>query len=208
MKIQSLHRDYIQKSRLFLYPALGIKRGVSVTPVQTYLSWEGQYTTADNKFIIVYHLRDDSDFRLFEDVKLLGNPMFHEFFELEEEGLGAYVFDFSEKAEDFQKIVRGKYSTMSPEYKRTVLNFFKSHRSHHVYIESYLFPEKYFPIYAELLTHKRTDVADMYRLLTRVGELCSKPDKEEEYLKMGIKILDFDNFPLNLHFNQTNNKSV
>ena len=43
MKIQSLYRDYIQKSKLFLYPLLDIKRGVSVTPTETYMAWKGKY---------------------------------------------------------------------------------------------------------------------------------------------------------------------
>jgi hypothetical protein len=191
MKIKSLHREYIQKSRLFLYPALGIKRGFSVTPVQTYMSWEGRYSLSDNKLIIVYHMRDDQDFKLFEDVKLLGNPLFHEFFELEDEGLGAYVFDFSEMAEDYNKIVNGKYSMLSGKHKRTVLGFFKNHSSHHVYIESYLNPKKYFVMYSALLGVEIS-------ILKKVGELCSIPDQEEEELKMGIKTMNFSQIPVDL----------
>jgi hypothetical protein len=43
MVIKSLYKDYFQKSRVFLYPALEIKRGGSVTPVETYISWKNNY---------------------------------------------------------------------------------------------------------------------------------------------------------------------
>ena len=52
MEIKSLIGTYIQKSRLFVYPMLGIRRGVSVTPVQTYLCWPNKYDITDNKLKI------------------------------------------------------------------------------------------------------------------------------------------------------------
>jgi hypothetical protein len=188
MEIESLYRDYIQKSRLFLYPALNIKRGVSVTPVQTYLRWQGRYTLDDNKFIVVYHLRDDRDFRIFEDVKLKGNPLFHEFLELEND-LGAYVFDMSEMAEDFQKIVNGQYSALSEKQKNCILRFFKSQTAHYGYIQSYLNPGIYYEMYSDLLN---VDV----NLLKSVGELCNYPDHIKETLKTAPKIMESEEIPL------------
>ena len=38
--MKKLHKDYIQKSRIFLYPSLDIRRGTLVKPVQTYVAWE------------------------------------------------------------------------------------------------------------------------------------------------------------------------
>ena len=66
MAITSLYKDYFQKSRIFMYPILEIKRGASVTPIETYLSWEDQYSLCDRKLICHYHLRDDSEFTVFE----------------------------------------------------------------------------------------------------------------------------------------------
>lgn len=190
MRIKTPYKDYIQKSRIFLYPLLGIRRGFSVTPVQTYMSWEGKYDLTDNRLIIVYHLREDRDFQLFEEVKLRKSEYFEEFFELDN-GDGAFVFDLSKHAEDFQRIVKGQYSKLSAAHKRTVLNFFKHKSSHHVYIESYLNPKKYFVMYADLLNVEIS-------LLKKVGELCSKPDLKEEQLKMGVKAMNFSQFPLDL----------
>ena len=44
MEITFIQTKYIQKSRLFLYPMLDIKRGYSITPIQTYMSWKNKHT--------------------------------------------------------------------------------------------------------------------------------------------------------------------
>lgn len=184
MKLTQLQKEYIQKSKLFFYPLLGIRRGVSVTPLQTYIEWEGIYTVNDYKFIAVYHLRDDEEFKQFEDKKLLGNSLFCDFFELED-GTGAYVFDFSKYKRDYKLIINGKYSMLSEEYKQQILGFFKNHHRHHISILSYLQPEKFTADYAKLL-----DVPE--KLLKDVGELCSLPDLNLEKLEVNKKIFTFE----------------
>tara|TARA_B100001094_G_scaffold308475_1_gene341160 strand:- start:111 stop:677 length:567 start_codon:yes stop_codon:yes gene_type:complete len=183
MRIKNIYPSYIQKSRLFLYPILGIRRGSSVTPVQTYLTWDNVYTLNDNRFIVVYHLRDDKEFKTFED-KLTNHKLFEGFFELED-GNGAYVFDFSGLKKEYKKIINGKYSTLIDEYKSKVLLFFKNHSKHHMYIESYLYPDKYFRNYARILDVEKT-------LLEQVGELCSLPDLSQEELGIKTKVLNFE----------------
>jgi len=149
--IEKLYIDYIQKSRIFLYPALDIKRGSSVTPVETYVSWNGNYTIADKKLICLYYLRDDQEFKTFEKIRLFGNNKYEKF-EYVDDDKGAYVFDMSSLGEDYDHIMNGKYSKISKEYKRTILNFFTSTKKHLEYIESYLYPEKHFDEYAKLLS--------------------------------------------------------
>src|SRR5437868_3298459 len=112
--ITSLYRDYFQKSKVFLYPILEIKRGVSVTPVQTFTAWQDQYPHDGAKLCAQYHLRDDQDFRAFEKAKLLGNPLFHDFKQVGEND-GVYVFDFSKLQEDWNNFLRGKYSSLSAD---------------------------------------------------------------------------------------------
>ena len=184
MKLKKLQKQYIQKSRIFLYPLLGIRRGGSNTPVQTYLTWDGMYTVNDYKFIVVYHLRDDEEFKNFEEKKLLGNPLFSDFFELED-GSAAYVFDLSEYKKEYKLIVNGKYSMLPEAYKNKVLSFFKNHHQHHTSIMSYLKPEKFIGNYAQLLGVKES-------LLREVGELCSLPDLNLEKLEIKKKVLNFD----------------
>jgi hypothetical protein len=196
-EIKSLYKEYIQKSRIFLYPLLNIPRGVSVTPIQTYMEWEGVYTIDDCKLIALYHLRDDHEFKKFEEVKLLNNKRFDEFFELDDKQ-GAYIFDFKDQNFNYKRIVDGEYSQLSARYKHKILDFFKNHRAHHAYIESYLYPDKYFTMYSDLLNVNT-------KILKQVGELCSKPNFYEEsdditteILHAEIKIMNFDSINLNL----------
>ena len=105
--IKSLYTDYFQKSKIFLYPALGIARGTSVTPIETYTSWTGHYDHKDYKLIVTYHLRSDKDFMMFEKAKLLGNPYFMDFYESTDDK-GIYVFDYSEFESDWEYYLEGK----------------------------------------------------------------------------------------------------
>lgn len=196
MRIKSLNRNYVQKSRIFLYPLLGIKRGVSVTPMETYMSWEGKYEVEDCRLTCLYRLRDDRDFKVIESTKLTGNPLFDAFFEIEGD-IGAYVFDLSDHKQDFLNVVNGKYSQLSDKHKQTVMNFFKSHSSHHVYIESYLNPKKFIPMYADMLSTESKDVPSMRKLLMEVGELCSMPDHDKERLTECQKIMNIQTLSLN-----------
>ena len=179
MTIKSLYRDYFQKSRVFLYPALEIKRGVSVTPIQTYLGWEGHYKPEDRKFICLYHLRDDEEYVKFEKTKLIGNKLFHDFIQVDEDK-ALYVFDYESLKEDWDKFITGKYSQMTAVHKKRIKNFYGIYSSNFAYVESFLHPEKYFSIYSEIL---EVDVDE----LRKVGELCSLPDLEQEILVMDIK---------------------
>jgi hypothetical protein len=139
---------------------------------------------------VLYHLRDDKEFKMFEEKMLLNNPLFDTFFELDND-FGAYVFDFSDHKSDYKKIINGKYSLLSSEYKRTILNFFKNHSRHHAYVESYLMPARYFNNYADLLAAP-ADKASMVRLLKNVGELCSLPDLTQEKLTVKEKVINFE----------------
>jgi len=188
MKIESLYRDYVQKSKLFLYPLLDIKRGVSITPINTFLSWEGKYCFTDSKLICHYHIRKDKEFKLFEDVKLLGNPLFYEMYHLEKTGI--YIFDLTKYEADFWAVVQGKYSMIHPGTRRKILDYWRTH-SKRVYVESYLYPKKFYPMYSQILNVE-------IQHLKAAGELCDKPDLEKENLKSGVKIMNLIDNPLNL----------
>ena len=174
-----LYRQYFQKSRVFLYPALDIRRGGSVTPIQTYVSWEDHYKPEDRKFVCLYHLRDDEDFTRFEKHKLLGNLNFHDFKQVEEDK-GVYVFDYKFIGKDWDHFIEGRYSKMSSVHKRTITQFYGSYSSSFEYVESMLYPDKYYQKYAKILN---VDID----LLKEVGELCSPPDLTRESLVMNVK---------------------
>ena len=74
MAINSIYRKYFQKSKIFLYPLLDIKRGTSIVPEETYLSWNEEYGPEDMKLICVYVTRDDTEYKIFE--KNIFNKLF------------------------------------------------------------------------------------------------------------------------------------
>ncbi len=182
MQIKTLQKKYVQKSKIFMYPHLGVKKGHSIIPTATYLCWKDMYEVKDQKVIATYHLRDDKAFKLFEEVKLLKNPKFHDFFELEN-GLGAYVFDFSDDGDDYKKIINGQYSKLSDDFKKVILDYFRTEKAYQVRLASYLKPDKYIKTYSELL-----NVSE--EIIREVGELCNKPDIEKETLTVSKKIIN------------------
>jgi hypothetical protein len=179
MVIKSLYKDYFQKSRVFLYPALGIKRGGSVTPIETYVSWLDHYTKEDGKLICLYHLRSDPEFRQFEKLRLSGNRLFHDFKQVDE-NKGVYVFDFGGSLKhDWDCFIRGKYSKMTAEHKKTIKDYIGRNSGELPYVESFLHPEKYFKLYAEIMNvHEQ--------MLRDVGELCTVPDMKSETLEISV----------------------
>lgn len=183
MAIDSLYRDYFQKSKVFLYPLLGIKRGSTAVPEQTYLSWEGYIKTEDVKLITIYNNRTDLEYTNFEKNVLLKNPRVTDYIKLQDNKT-LFTYDFTDLADDFHNIVNGKYSKVSRDVKYKLLNHFDKYSGNRTYLETYLFPEKYFTLYAELLQVNES-------LLREVGELCSPPDLEKENLI--AQVLDLEN---------------
>lgn len=186
--IKSLYRDYFQKSRVFLYPVLETKRSESTTPVDTFISWEGKFSREERKLICTFYLRSDAEFKLFEKVKLFGNPMFQDFKE-GENGMGIYMFDLKEFGSDWDLFLKGQYSKMSIEVKNRIKRHY-GNTPNGVYADSFINPQKYYPIYADLLGVKLETLNG--------GELCDHPDFEKELLKMSVKDVTVPNKSVDL----------
>lgn len=174
MEIDALYTSYFQKSKVLMYPLLGIKRGCPAIPEQTYLAWGSKITLEDMKFITVYAKRADIEYLNFEKNVLLKHPRICDYIVLNSEQV-LFTFDFSDLKHDWNKFINGQFSKLNQELKRKIRDHFDKNSSTHVYVDSYMFPEKYFSLYAKLLG------ADE-ELLREVGELCSKPDLEKENL--------------------------
>jgi len=76
----------------------------------------------------------------------------------------------------------GKYSKLSNVLKRAIKVYYGENSSEYKYIETYLYPEKYFETYSKLL-----DIE--IRTLKKIGELCDPCDLEKERLKIPIEDL-------------------
>jgi hypothetical protein len=180
--IKSLYREYFQKSKTFLYPALDIKRVNSIVPINTFISWENHYAVKDTKLICLYHLRSDPEFRSFEKVKLFGNRLFHDFKETSDDK-AIYVFDFKVYQKDFEHFIHGRYSKMSSDHKKKIKNFYGYNSPNYAYVESFLHPDKYHGMYSQILNVKES-------VLEEVGELCDRPNFDQETLISTVKSLE------------------
>jgi len=195
MALNSVYKKYFQKSKVFLYPILGIKRGSSVIPIETYISWDGHYTSEDMKLICVYEVRQDDEYKKFEKNILLNHSRLANYSKINSQLVLA--FDFSDLEDDWFHFINGQYSKINMNLKQKILNFFDKTSGNYAYMHSYLIPEKYFNNYAELLNVEP-------ETLIKVGELCSKPDIAKETLIM--EIADLENISEKLlNLSKTNN---
>jgi len=186
MALNSIYKKYFQKSKVFLYPILGIKRGSNVVPIETYICWKGYYNSEDMKLICVYEINKNDEYDLFEkDVLLKHNRLFDL---VKIDSVAVLTFDFSDLGDDWNHFINGRYSKISIDFKKTILNFFDKYSGNYAYMHSYLIPEKYFNNYADLLGVD-TD------MIIKVGELCTKPDLDKETLI--LEIADLGNIDQN-----------
>jgi hypothetical protein len=182
MVISALYKKYFQKSKIFLYPLLDIKRGTSVVPKETYVSWENTLTPEDMKLICVYHTRTDAEYINFEKNILLKHSRLCDYVKADAV-TSIFTFDFSDLSDDWDHFINGRYSKMDIKIKRRILDFFDSNSGNYYYVNSYLFPIPHFKLYAELL-----DVP--VALVKSVGELCDKPNLDKEKLVLEVANLE------------------
>jgi hypothetical protein len=174
--IKDLYNKYFQKSYTFLYPMLGFKRTKDPKPVQVYLHWPEEFPKESRKLVCVYLKEDTEQWKNFEKFKLLGHSMLDYVVPLCDNKV-AYIFDMNPVAHDYDLFIQGAYSKFSTSAKRHLSDYYGIHTAEWVYIESYIFPKKYFKQYAEILD---IDV----KLLQEVGELCDKYNEEKETFKL------------------------
>lgn len=179
MALNSVYRKYFQKSQVFIYPLLGIKRGAAYVPKATYIAWEENAASSeDMKLICVYENDGSNTFDVFVKTVLLKHARLFGYVKADSNN-SVFTFDFSDLIEDWAYFLNGKYSKINLNLKAKILNFFDPQSGNYSYVKSYLHPEKYFEEYAYLLD---TDV----EILKSVGELCTKPDLDKETLQLEI----------------------
>jgi len=181
MALTSIYSKYFQKSKVFIYPLLGIKRGLSVVPKETYVAWEGHYKPEDMKLICVYDYREDEEYKKIEKNILLEHNRLSDYTKVKAEVI--ITFDFSDLDHDWFHFINGRYSELDTKIKQKILGFFDIHGGNYAYMHSYLIPEKYYDNYSELLGIDA-------ETLNEVGELCDKPNLNNETLILDIADLN------------------
>ena len=183
MAIKSVYNKYFQKSKVFLYPLLGIKRGASVIPSETYIALGDTIKPEDMKLVCLYHPRKDDEYKHYENKVLLKHSRLYDIKVLNDEDT-LFIFDFSDLKDDWNNFIKGKYSHFKNEQKGTIKSFFDRNSANYTYMSSFLHHDKHFHDYAECLNIK-------VEVLETVGELCSIPDLDKETLT--IKDLELEN---------------
>jgi hypothetical protein len=172
MAVKSVYNKYFQKSKVFLYPLLGFKRGIKVVPSETYLAWDPYYIPEDMKLVCLYHPKDVDDYKKYEKNVLLKHTRLCDVKKISKNDK-LFIFDFADLKDNWMHFIEGKYSKIDPKLKGQIKGFFAVNSANYVYMNSYLYPESYFSNYADVLN---VDT----EILESVGELCSKPDIEKE----------------------------
>jgi hypothetical protein len=154
-----VYTEFFQKSKVFLYPLLKIRKGVSHVPVQTYVAWENVYSTENNRFFCEYSTKMTSTFK--KDYIELNNDKH------------LFIFDFTAYKSDFQRFISGAYSQFSLNNKISILDFFSNQKKISSYVEGFLSPEDVHELYAKELG---VDV----EIIQKIYEVCSPPDLKKE----------------------------
>ena len=179
--IDKLRDKYFQKSKSFLYPALGIRRDSVFTPNGTYITIEGMIKHTDMRLICSFRREPTKAFSDFEYTILVANPLYLNTLEIRDQTL--YIFDFSLYKSDWLCFVYGKYSMFSDMFKQAIKVFYGANSNEYQLMETFLYPEQFVGVYAELL-----DVS--VDLLRSVGELCNKWDPAQEMFVIPVEVLE------------------
>ncbi len=169
-----VYLEYFQKSKVFLYPLLKIKKGITRVPIQTYVAWDNVYSTNDLKFLCQYKTKQTPKFNSFAKSHLLNHSLLEEVIELNE-NTQLFIFDFSKFKSDYNKFLKGKYSQYSLDSKISIIDFFGTQDKIGSYVEGFLTPEGVHDEYAESLGVDIKSIEDIY-------EVCTPPDLEKETL--------------------------
>ncbi len=175
-QLKKLYSRYFQKSRSFLAPVLGLKKIAKFPFKQSYLQLEGLYTVDDQRIILTFdNPHDDPAWDKYQLDSLVQSPMFDEIHNIGDSQV-AMSFDLHCIREDYSLVLQGKYSKLSKLVKNKIREFYGHDSPEWIYMESFLFPERYVKLYSEILA-----VDEEHIRFT--GELCDLPNLEKETLK-------------------------
>jgi hypothetical protein len=169
---------YIQKSKAFLYPLVGVPKTAPFAPTNTYMYWDG-HDGMDNFELIVYfqHADNDQIFTQFAKQHILSNPKLVGCYKVEDGSV--YIFDLIQYAEDVANFILGKYSEMKYKTKEKILQYHGANLVSNKQVKGYtihiaLCPQYYYKDYAERLGYPDT------KYLEECVELWDIFDKEKE----------------------------
>ena len=197
--MKSTYTKYFQKSKVFLYPLLGLEKGAEFVPAETYICWQGVYGIEDLKYVCVYENERNPKFIAFEHNVLRPHKLFENGFINNSDGRHVFVFSYSSYKYDYEMFCDGRYSAFSSSTKNKILRYFRNVGKLSDNIKSFLYPEDYHKIYANAF-----EVDE--KVIKEVHEICSKPDMEKETLieKIPVELDLLNNNSIYLDKEKTN----
>lgn len=203
-----LQKTYIQKSRIFLLPLLGIKKDRVYKETNTYISannliskeYRRGISLQDETLIVTYtkdyekrelenasKLKTNTPYKTwekFETEVLMSNKYFTNFYETDDEYV--YIFNMSNWSIDWTHFINGSYSALSSDAKKLILRFrweFLAEQER-TKLYCYLYPYK-----DECKSSFATELGMKVTDLTDIKELCDKPNlKLENYVYKNVKL--------------------
>lgn len=172
--LKDIYRPYFRKAGPFLYPLLNLPRNENFPSAGVFTALDERIKKEDQKLIYTFDPTISGFKDYIDRVHKKKSNFLEELFISEE--MTALVFDLSDAKESWQGYIEGKYSKFREQDKKLILKYFTYNNGNFTYLSSYLYPERFFDQYAKIL---EVDID----LLKEVGELCDKPNFEEEHLK-------------------------
>jgi len=182
--MDDVYTNYFQKSKVFLYPLLKLKKGLKYVPIQTYVCWEHVYAFKDYKIICEYHAPSSPEFISFYKDYLKNHNLFYKHIDMSVENTHLFIFDLLSLKHDYKRFLKGKYSQFSFDSKLIILDFFSSSGTMLNYIQAFLSPDNSHENYAEALG---VDAS----IIKELNEICSVPNLNKETLVTNYKPLDW-----------------
>jgi len=174
--MKSVFANYFQKSKVFLYPLIDMKKNYKYTPIETYVRWENVFKLSDKKLICEYKVKPSKAFKSFQDKYIAPNKYLEDIIYITENQM-VCVYDLTKYEEEFVHFIKGEYSKFKDLSKEKIFFFYREEGKKNKYIDSYLYPKAYHKLYAEDLDVDISIIEDTY-------ELCNKPDLEKETLNV------------------------
>lgn len=170
--IKSLYDKYFQKSKVFLFPLLGLPKYKG--EMKTYIMLNNIIRHEDLKLICYFKDVNTKEFEDYRD-KILKNKYFlEEHVNKEKEHI--FIFSLKDFKTDYETFLKGKYSYLSDEAKMLIKKYHGPLTNEYKYVDTFLNPKEYYNIYSNLLSVDED-------VLREVGELCDPYDINKEFLK-------------------------
>lgn len=174
MNHPQIYDYYTQKSRVFCYSVLGMKKGAAFVPEETYMAWKNVYSFDDCRLLLHYKNCNAVNFETYSKNIIEKCTLFEKHVIISETER-VYVFDFTRYRTDWQMILAGKYSQLRYPYKKAIEAYYVKDYQNSKIVSKIIYPVKHYSEFAGYL-------GVTPEIVKEVGEVFDKPDLDREEL--------------------------